>query len=41
MHIFHADYTHFFWSNLGQASALKVAYFFKAFGAQSLLMIAY
>ena len=30
----------FFLSNQGQASALKVAYIFKVFGAQSFLMVA-
>ena len=33
-------YTYFFLSNLGQASALEVAYIFKDFGAQSSLMVA-
>ena len=33
-------YNDFFISNYGQASALKVAYIFKLFGAQSYLMIA-
>ena len=30
----------FFISNQGQASALKIAYIFKVFGAQSCLMVA-
>ena len=38
---FHQDCTKFFFiSNQGQASALKVAYIFKVFGAQSCLMVA-
>ena len=34
-------YTHIFLSNYGQSSALKVAYIFKVFGAQSCLMVSY
>ena len=33
-------YTYFLKSNQGQASALKVAYIFKASGAESFLMVA-
>ena len=34
-------YTYFFYKQLGQASAVKVAYIFRDFGSQRCLVVAY